>query len=768
MLFGWTPNVFKNQEKTKAVKSQLAKLMAQENITVVHRNTKTAMFDTKKRVLILPNWDNVSDSLYDLLVGHEIGHALETPRLDLILKEIVNSIDSKNPRGIQSLINIVEDARIEKLVKIRYPGMRRSFIEGYADLVARGFFGDNCSQGRFEAYSFIDRINLHFKLGSAAIIDFSTKEQPYIDQIAACETWDEVIQAVRDVYAFCKEQSQTAQDHDSGEDSDENKKKKKKNQKDNKNKDKKEKKQQKQSKEKSESDDDGDDSDEDEGDGDEEGDESEGDSAGDSDDGEGDEEGDEDSSGADGDEASDEDGDSDSEDGEAGDEDSDEDTKSKNGEGNKEDKAPRNYDIDGETDQIWESKKDKLAKSGGPNIQYATIPNLLAKDYIVPYKKIMGLLAPKTKNMAELRTFKEENDSIVSFLVKEFEMRKAADQYNRSSVAKTGVIDTNKLHTYKYNDDLFRRVTTIPGGKNHGLVMFIDWSSSMTPNIAGTIEQLLNIVMFCRRVQIPFEVFAFTTSWNRNEYDTEHKSSFEEEDVILAKFNLLQMFSSSMPLEDFNTMLGIMLMLRTGHNLHTGFTLGSTPLNQSIIVANDLVKEFKKKTNAQIVNVIFLTDGESDGPKGVYTNGVRAAYDSHAILRDPVTKMEYKGGYKDFTKNLLLALKDRMKVKNIGFFVTNNSKASIAAYYPKEDDAKRTNLLGVMERDKCLICVTAGYDEYYLVPGGESLKVTNKENKRLTFRDARDTKAMAADFSMFNKKQTVNRVLLMNFIKQVA
>ena len=72
---------------------------------------------------------------------------------------------------------------------------------------------------------------------------------------------------------------------------------------------------------------------------------------------------------------------------------------------------------------------------------------------------------------------RQENDTI-SFMVKEFEMRKSADAYARIATAKTGVIDTNKLTKYKFSDDIFKKVTTIPKGKNHGLYFTSSGSSS--------------------------------------------------------------------------------------------------------------------------------------------------------------------------------------------------------------------------------------------------------------------------------------------------
>ena len=67
-----------NQE----IKGNLAKLLATENLVVEHRNVSTASFDTGRRVLTLPVWNKASSTVYDMLVGHEVGHALYTPDTD--------------------------------------------------------------------------------------------------------------------------------------------------------------------------------------------------------------------------------------------------------------------------------------------------------------------------------------------------------------------------------------------------------------------------------------------------------------------------------------------------------------------------------------------------------------------------------------------------------------------------------------------------------------------------------------------------------------
>ena len=112
------------------IKSQLAKLLATEDLIVEHKKVETAQFNVHTRVLILPKWDRASNNVYDALVAHEVGHALYTPDIDW-------SKDLKIP---PSFVNIVEDVRIEKLMKRRYGGLAKCFYNGYNELNDDDFF----------------------------------------------------------------------------------------------------------------------------------------------------------------------------------------------------------------------------------------------------------------------------------------------------------------------------------------------------------------------------------------------------------------------------------------------------------------------------------------------------------------------------------------------------------------------------------------------------------------------------------------------------
>jgi hypothetical protein len=67
-------------EKLLIQKDNLAKLLAKENLTIVHRKVPTAYFDLKNRILCCPILkEDISAELYDLFMGHEVSHALNTP-----------------------------------------------------------------------------------------------------------------------------------------------------------------------------------------------------------------------------------------------------------------------------------------------------------------------------------------------------------------------------------------------------------------------------------------------------------------------------------------------------------------------------------------------------------------------------------------------------------------------------------------------------------------------------------------------------------------
>ena len=176
------------------IKSQLAKLLATEDLVVEHKDINTAQFNVQTRVLTLPMWDKASNFVYDMLVGHEVGHALYTPNED-------------PPQDVpHSFINVTEDARIEKLMKRKYAGMSKTFFRGYKELNSEDFFElENVDLNKM---NLADKANLYFKIGNFHDIDFNLAERQIIDMISAAETFSDAVDAARALYEFCKEKKE--------------------------------------------------------------------------------------------------------------------------------------------------------------------------------------------------------------------------------------------------------------------------------------------------------------------------------------------------------------------------------------------------------------------------------------------------------------------------------------------------------------------------------------------------------------------------------
>ena len=593
-------------------KSTLAKLLAEEDIFVVHKQMETAYFNSKSRELGLPIWkdEDMTKNIYDLMVGHEIGHALWTP-LDMLEKAAVRKIN-------HSFVNIIEDARIEKFAKRKYPGLVGVFKRGYVDLTEKDFFGTSGKD--VNSYNLIDRINIFFK-GGDTNIEFSDEEKVWVDRVSKVETEDEVLDLAEELYAWMAENESETDNHDSGEKGSEMGMP-------------------------DESDDSGETSDSDET-----GDSGEGDETGESDDGNSD------ASGADAD------------DGESGN-DASEGKSAASGEDGDENESSVSEKTDESSDVVGgkettgggnvpEAKTDTASKEGMDNLRdkdagdrnYGRIPKVNIKDIIVDNKTLLekwktyylneksgGNALFWNKTLEEVETLKNDSKKTVAYMVKEFEMKKAADQYARAASSKTGSLDMSKLHTYKYNDDLFRKVPTLPGATNHGMVMVLDWSGSMSTNLIGTLSQMYNLIWFCRRTKIPFEVFAFSDAYYRDpssrygRMDDGFANEFKSGDIALSTFNLLNFFSSNMSVSDEMDMMHILWMfavrymggyrdwttLGFPYNYPRGMSLGGTPLNEAIIAMMDIVPKFKNETGVQKVNTIFLTDGASNPLDGAF------------------------------------------------------------------------------------------------------------------------------------------------------
>ena len=720
-------------------KSLLAKLLATENITVQRTpNIKTAMFDLKNRVLMLPIWEGISNDLEDLLLVHETGHALDTPTAE-IYKQTADDIAARAFPGetvsealrktVQGFLNVIEDARIDKRQKRRYPGCRRNYLIGYKELVERDFFGT--ANRDINTMNFIDRLNLYFKGGNIHFnITFIPEEKVLLKKVEAAETWAEVISVTEEIYAYCKakleQQNEIEIDLIEGED-------------------------------------DGDDSDSD-------GDFDQSDDIETTDSGEGDGEEEEN-------ELAQGEGDINS---------------PNNAEGADSDKdVPKNAPR-AETDETWQRKSEEIVKNENSVFVYVSQPTVDWSKALNDYKVVLNDwrdelagkkdgyyasgLTTETFNYArkEMTEWKVKEKETISFLVKEFEQRKAANLYSRINIAKTGVIDTNKLHSYKFNDDIFRRLAVTPQGKNHGFVMFLDWSGSMSWNLRETLKQLFSLTLFCKQIGVPFEVYAFKDVGAANPFIYAGKQNvIKSHSLVLRNF-----LSSRMNTEELNFAMTVLWYCSSSHYsrlLTDG--MGGTPLNDAIMISPKVVQDFTARNKLEITNVIWLTDGGSDSSCGT-ENDTTNRYDrkNHKYFYvDPTTNKTYDwcpwGRTSDNTNMFLRILKDRTGCNLVGFFLYEYESFNRVEREFNISNGNNDTFLKARKHwvdNKYYPVRSAGYDEYYIINTKAMGDTTNKLAIDNTGEKKMTTKKMVSAFTKFAQKKTVNRVLLRQFVERIA
>ena len=725
------------------VKESLAKLLAQEDLIVENRPVETAQFNVETRVLTLPIWEHDQAEVIDSLIAHEVGHALYTPNEWDFLGEVP-----------MQFVNCIEDVRIEKLMKRRYEGIPKTFYRGYKVLADQDFF--QIQDKDIDLLNFIDRINLQYKIGNFVDVDFSDEEKPFLDKCDALETFEDVIELSKEICAFMREQWEKQQEEKEEEI-----------------------------------------------------------------------------------ELPSAQADNDITDGDNELEDLSEGRTPQPSEGKEDDKKegetpqpkaahgkevgrnteePQEFVPTVETLDALNDGLKSLANAEGQEYDYIELPKTISSKFFVSNKEVSDLMnefytqkenlrhqkdfsdqyelhmaREYTKNIdnadAEYRKFKPSQNKEVNYLVKEFEMKKAADSYARATTSRTGVLDTTKLHTYKYNDDIFRKVTTIPEGKNHGLIFNVDWSGSMSNCIQDTVKQVLTLVSFCRKVGIAYDVYLFSDNYEKDNHKY-HEDAESEGKVILRDFRMLNVLSSGSNNRSHDRQAQNLFRLASSFKYHTScgvphkMNLGGTPLNEAVVSLNHIIPSFKKRTGSQKVHVINLTDGE--GYTLRYGKKVVSQYDGEvsvvsrncnplSILRDRQTGKQYKfvPDRYDQTDTFIYQLRDRFpecEFMNIRLITGNDwyrFKRSCLGY---EYDGDLNDNLAWADADRewkktrSFICLSSAYTVQYAL----AISALNTDDE-FTIEKEDPTKAeIKRAFTKSLKGKKMNKKILSSFIDRIA
>ena len=823
-----------NQIESKSI---LAKCLATENISIVHDpKAPTAAFDVKARTLYLPLWKKMSPDLYDLFIGHEVGHAHETPAEgwhDAVC----------NNKARRNFLNVVEDVRIERKVKDRYPGLVSSFYKGYKELVDGDFFG--IKDLDINKLPLIDRVNLHYKVGHMMGVVFKEEEKDLVSRINKAETWEDVERLADELFEANKKDIEDKKDElESMID--------------------------KMMPQRFKFDPDGEEM--------ELGDQEMEMAPADPND-VSDQESDSFGSPIDPDEGEDEDEKAEAK-AEAEEEErkkkekedyekwlnqtpeerqAEEDAKKAAAEQERKDKelkekldALKEALEEGEsfTDNAFRSNEKTLVDQDAANLIYVKAPKVDVEDFIVPMSELynwehsieltgysrddVGRYKEKIIPNSEVygiatkafEKWNRINAPVINSMAQQFELRKAATAYKKTSIAKTGKLNEDKLWAYKLTEDLFQRALIVPDGKNHGILMFVDLSGSMYKNMSGTVDQMMTVAAFCRKVNIPFDVYGFSTAGkDRGKTDKEqanhwhHKQrealpTMEEGQMLIdsSNFCLVHMLSSLCSKNDYLNAMKYLTIIKCGwdhrkyyndygDNEYWGyiknrfFSLGSTPLNSCIIVGKDVAKIFRKKYNVEILSTIFLTDGGATDNLA-YVSSInykgepieprsRSIYDEKVAIKDGSSttvlnaKQDRYSRHEMATPTLLEWYQQTTGSRLINFHIVDGKKNHFWNEWVKNvwmdgDDVDRhyypSHEWSANEWKDCLknkfmmLEDKYGFDQRFLIKGADDLKI---EDKELEVKSNKKGDLMRG-FRAFNKGKTSQRLFLNKIIELVA
>ena len=463
------------------------------------------------------------------------------------------------------------------------------------------------------------------------------------------------------------------------------------------------------------------------------------------------------------------------------------------------------------TDDSFQQNSDKLLDEKSKGFRYGKIPapNFGKGSALTDYKtwlKDMASYRIKQKEYCNLtkydtwldksyKQFMSENKKTVMYLVKEFEMKKSAQAYKRASQDKTGIIDPLKLPSYKYSDDIFKKLTIIPDGKNHGMMMLLDWSGSMADVLFDTVKQLINLVEFCRKVNIPYEVYFFTSE-RKNEWIngervnnnwTKKSGEFAFED-----FNLVNCLSHRMNKKTGDLALKMMYHMgayfdnrysrasywnqdsdyyarHESWGIPSEYYLGNTPLNESLVYINTLLPMFKKKYDIEKMTFITLTDGASNYVRGDIIGGEKSDWEKTTVYQIDKTKFAHRG---NITSDLLNHIKKAHDVNIIGFYVVKRLKRwdverYIGDYKDWNDKEKKVSLFKKeLSKHKAAACVQEGYNKYFILDG-KKMNVENFDMSKETVKKGTPSE-LKRIFGKSMANRLVSRVILNKFIQEVA
>jgi hypothetical protein len=683
--------------------SIFARALASENISFsFDGKAATASFDVQNRHLVMPIW-NVSETVQTMLVAHEISHALWTPyeQSEVLFKQA--DADGFNVELLQRICNVIEDVRIEKKMKDKFPGTRRDFFLGYKEINDLDLFG--IGKMDLTEATIVNKINIHFKWGVPGFINvpMDEDEQGIVAFVDACETFEDAFNLAKILYQHpSMEQARKRMEDQEAQ------------------------------------------------------------------------------------------------------------VQYEPGQGQPSE-GVMNTDIPGPSRG---SKDGERVHS--PVIVIPETKNLsgsiLSTDWLLErYEDHLKEGYPSV-NMDNYRAFVKESDAFVRQLAMQFERRKAADEIRKERPKQTGQLNLDRLHQYRTHDDIFLSKIVKQDGKNHGIVFMLDLSGSMAHQLGDCFLQILQLVWFCEKVKIPFEVFGFTDisrahlypdefeEWqkkNPGKYISDYYAAHAPEVIgqqantlLIGEARLVNLASSRDNADKRERLLAFIYESTVQQSRYNPINLGGTPTVESLALASQFTKDWIKANNIQIPTIMLVTDGEPNSvairttaePQGVYHIGDMGTLTVQNNITGDISRMSAK----DMTNSLpneiiglmLDSLREKFNARLVGMMVGPGrlSDGLFATYCLTKKERKsvphnqvssspRFKAAAEAYKEGCVVLnedIFHGYDAYFLTRTPQIVKDEDAIADSGTFTKVKNT------FIRTMAKRSGSRVFLTRYVDIVA
>jgi hypothetical protein len=683
-----------------------ARLLAGEGLSIVfNKHAKTASINLKTRTITLPELD-LADPQVDWNLAHEVGHAIFTDN-----DKYVAAIKEMNDSNVfAAYLNIVEDARIERKILARYPGLKKTNWDGSLLDVEDDFFGIKGKD--LTQYPLVDRLNLAAKIGGIIDLHLSDTEHQWYSRMMETDTLDDVIRLTKELYTSEKAKGNIIGVPMLGMGTGGNP-------------------QQGQS----------------------------GPPSGPQMEQQGHGQGQGQGNPQQGQQTQGNNGSLTLQNGPHG---------QTPGQGQQEAPMPTTQEhynqkmaqhggtpSDHTTregtpveDNVTQQSANKPLPYGGQgSAVFMVDPMKLPIDRIVkghttilPLVSELAVSAFKT----EFTNYRSSLQPVVNGFVMEFQRKQRAALRLRVQQSKTGMVDGRRLHAYKVSDAMFACKMTLPKGKNHAFKLVVDWSSSMNSHMRGVIEQVMVFVDVARKLHIPVDIYCFSdaasSGWSLPSIDGE---------ITVTGHNLLHVYSSrwSQRIQQ-DMLLRFYCMCLHSSVIPSGLGRSGTPLYHCMPSVARIVREDTISYKVERMITVVITDGDSNG---VQVCGGRT-WDGETLqdtrmrtwYRHEHNSVNLANWYRDYTGSTLVTI----RLFNEHEFRPDRIARSFIS--PKErvthDTASRwTN--DMRDNGFALIDMSTGMNALFAVRGGLALSATSRADASMRPLDAAVAKKGSRKFT---------------------